>query len=494
MKRKLIDHSAKRSSPQCSPVPPLPNQAQECVTWLGSLRALQPLTLIVLLMALVVTGCGPLREESSGVDLTEVTKDIAYAYAGDRDLATAQSALNALEVANANQWLVLVAEQTIAEGPSGDADALTMLSTDLGLNSAIVVRYAQQRGFTSTAPASANAEHAQQATSAPAANTAPNVAQAVPPTVETPQVQPDGQPDSPTVEVSPADTPTSVAEQEAPTPTPMPTEPVAPARVQAVAPMNVRAGPGTEHPIIAAMQTGTAASIVAKNGAGDWWQVSLADGAVGWIYAPLVETLGDIGEVSVAAAIPTAPPVPPTATPAPAQPPTPETVAPVEVAPTDAPPADAPPADAPPASAGGYSVVTRLRPIGQDAQSCGGGENSIFATVLDASGNPINGVRVIEVFSGQVRETGQKGPGLAQWDIYRGGGGQLQIVDGAGNPLSPASAGMSADWPAFEMMRDAGYCDCKPHIDLASCQRDLETKQYLFAVGHYTYEVIFRQN
>ncbi|MBI1295235.1 SH3 domain-containing protein [bacterium] len=491
MIRKLIAHSTKLSSLLRSPDSPLPYQAQECVTWLGSLRALRPWTIVVLLVALVVAGCGPSREESRSADLADVTKDIAYTYAEDRNLPTAQAALDALDVANANQWLVLVAEQTIAEGPNGDADALTMLSTDLGLTSAIVARYAEQRGFTSAAPpAPENPQSVQQTPPTPSANVAQNLAQAVPATVVPDQNQTTEEPASSTAEVLPAETPTPVSEQEAPTP--VATDVAVQeqlAQVQAVSPMNVRAGPSTEHPIVGAMQAGTLAAILAKNSAGDWWQVNLLDGSVGWIFAPLVEAVGNVGEVSVAAAIPTAPPVPPTATPAPTQAPQPETVAPVE-----APPADQPPADQPPASAGGYSVVTRLRPVGQDAQSCGGGENSIFATVLDAAGNPINGVRVIEVFSGQVRETGQKGPGLAQWDIYRGGGGQLQIVDGAGSPLSPPSAGMSADWPAFEMMRDAGYCDCKPHTDLASCQRDLETKQYLFAVGHYTYEVIFRQN
>ena len=52
---------------------------------------------------------------------------------------------------------------------------------------------------------------------------------------------------------------------------------------------------------------------------------------------------------------------------------------------------------------------------------------------------------------------------------------------------------MSDDWPPFDLLRDAGYCTCKPHPDDASCESDLNNKQYLFAVGHYVYEVVFRR-
>jgi hypothetical protein len=132
----------------------------------------------------------------------------------------------------------------------------------------------------------------------------------------------------------------------------------------------------------------------------------------------------------------------------------------------------------------GWSVITRLRPVGQGDQTCTGGSHQIVVTVLDAAGRPLNGVRAKEVFTGGVKLTGDSGPGRAVWDIYRGGGGQVQLVDHEDEPLSPASAGMR--W-------EAGYCDCKPHPDAASCEEELNNKTYLFAVGHYTYEVVFYQ-
>ena len=52
---------------------------------------------------------------------------------------------------------------------------------------------------------------------------------------------------------------------------------------------------------------------------------------------------------------------------------------------------------------------------------------------------------------------------------------------------------MSDDWPPFDLMLAAGYCNCKPHPDPASCEADLNNKNYLFAVGHYAYEVVYRR-
>ena len=138
----------------------------------------------------------------------------------------------------------------------------------------------------------------------------------------------------------------------------------------------------------------------------------------------------------------------------------------------------------------------RLRPVGQDAQRCTGGDHNIFVKVVDAGGNPIDGVRVREIYTGQIHVTGDqgKGPGRVEYDIYRGGGGVVEIIDEAGNPLSPQTPGMSADWPAFDLILGGGYCNCKPHPDADSCRADLESKQYLFAVGHYVYEVTFQRS
>ncbi|NLE76964.1 MAG: hypothetical protein GX605_09460, partial [Chloroflexi bacterium] len=104
-----------------------------------------------------------------------------------------------------------------------------------------------------------------------------------------------------------------------------------------------------------------------------------------------------------------------------------------------------------------------------------------------------NGVLVREVWTNQIKATGEKGPGAVQYDTYKGGGGQVEIVDEAGNRIGELSRGMDAGWPPFDLMWDAGYCNCKPHPDADSCRADLESHSYLFACFHYVYEVVYQR-
>lgn len=113
---------------------------------------------------------------------------------------------------------------------------------------------------------------------------------------------------------------------ESPTPTPEPPTPTPEPKPIAVvnSPLiNVRQGPGTTYPLAGQLERGTELTIVAKNPAGDWWQVCCVNGQNVWIADFLVDTSGPLETVPVAADIPPAPtptPAPPTPTPAPAQP------------------------------------------------------------------------------------------------------------------------------------------------------------------------------
>ncbi len=80
-----------------------------------------------------------------------------------------------------------------------------------------------------------------------------------------------------------------------PTPTPV-TEPTA---FVAVTLLNLRAGPSTDHPILAQMAQGAALPITGKDPAWpDWWQVSYGDSDGGWVYAPMVEAGGPLEQVN----------------------------------------------------------------------------------------------------------------------------------------------------------------------------------------------------
>lgn len=68
--------------------------------------------------------------------------------------------------------------------------------------------------------------------------------------------------------------------------------------------LNVRAGPGLDHPIIAAVAPGQALAVIGRNAAGDWLQIRLADGeAIGWVAAAFVAVSGDAAGLPVSEAL-----------------------------------------------------------------------------------------------------------------------------------------------------------------------------------------------
>ncbi len=95
-------------------------------------------------------------------------------------------------------------------------------------------------------------------------------------------------------------------------------------RLQVTAPnLNIRAGPGTNYPIIGAMKTGDSALIVGRNGDSSWWIVR-KDQTQGWVInsQAFSQVVGDTSNVPLAvippSPVPTtvpATPVPPTGAP-----------------------------------------------------------------------------------------------------------------------------------------------------------------------------------
>jgi uncharacterized protein YraI len=239
--------------------------------------------------------------------------------------------------------------------------------------------------------------------------------------------------------------------------------------------VNLRGGPGKGYAVVARLRGGQEAPIIGRNASGDWWQVEAPGVKQAWVAGTVVQVLGAIDTVEIAKNIPALP----TAAPRPTAAPQPTAAVPPVVA-----------------KSGNPFVIqsVRLRSVGEDAQKCGGGgDHNIFLTVVDANGAPLDGVRVREVWTGGVRVSGEKGPGKAEFDLYGGGGGQVQVVDDANNAISDLTRGLSNTFPDFDLMKAAGYCNCKPHPDDASCAADIANQTYLFAWGHYAYEVVFRR-
>ncbi|HHB90046.1 MAG TPA: SH3 domain-containing protein [Anaerolineae bacterium] len=232
--------------------------------------------------------------------------------------------------------------------------------------------------------------------------------------------------------------------------------------------VNIRSGPGTNYPVIGSLAGGEQAEIVGQNPSGSWWQIRLPNEALGWVFAEIVTTLGDTLGIPVAANIPTPPP-----TPTPAPPPTPTT---------------------PPKPAVDF-VVKSVRLWGPqenggwfDGPSLHCGEKrQLRAIVLDASGQPLNGVTILGIYSGVEQVTGSKGPGIAEWILGDGDG--LRVVrDVDGREVQSETAdGMVTDPHRIpdDILIAAGYCH-----DAASCQalRDANACR-----GHYSWDVTFQR-
>ena len=119
--------------------------------------------------------------------------------------------------------------------------------------------------------------------------------------------------------VPPTNTPVPPTPVPAPAePTPVPTDTPAPKASLTITNQtaNVRSGPGTEYPVIGAVNQGMQFDVIGKNAAGDWFLFCCVNGEMGWMFNQLA-TVENTELVAVASDIPAAPP---TAAPAPVQP------------------------------------------------------------------------------------------------------------------------------------------------------------------------------
>ncbi len=438
------------------------------------------LSCLILLATVALVGCTPAQPDTSEAALTAQTERIALEFAASGDLEAARTALTQVEVANANQWLVLVTEEAVTRAPKEEStDALVALVGALGLRSSILERYLAGQNVVAEA-------------------VEPTATQSELPTA-TAVVEPTPVPtDLPVVNTEPVEATTTDVPTPAITTTPALSTS---AQVQAISPMNVRAGPSTGHPIIAAMQAGSTALILAKNSGGDWWQIELGNGASGWIYAPLVEVTGNIAAVAVAAAIPTLPPptdtpvpqstvAPPPATQPPQAPAEQPTQPPVEVPATDTP--------APPPSSGSEFrlVEQRLWDVVENGGFLAGGvsvncgEKQVLQVVVeDANGSRLNGVTIKGVYRNEIHVTGEKGEGVAELDVNKDGDDIMVIrdVDGREVTSDRAVGNTARTWDIpFSQLIQGRFCS-----DDASCQKFVGEHG---CFGHFSWTVRFRRS
>ena len=280
---------------------------------------------------------------------------------------------------------------------------------------------------------------------------------------------------SPTAESQPA--PTAVGVQE-------------PRLIVDIDAVNIRSGPDTAFNLIGSATGGETFPLLAKNAGGDWWQICCVNDQPGWIFGELAR-VENAESVAVAAEIPDPPPVP-----------TAVAAAPTAVSvPADA-PAPAPAAAPDPgASSAGYFdpnaayQVVHFKVLGLGENNGGirdsGAQHHIFLTVLDQSGNGVDGA-VVKNLVGEKGEvvTGNKGPGKAEitmfWEPFK-----LTVVsDPSGPTTSHVSNQMGLVFPHLPdlvgKLGDVNY-------EYGACPTlDIKCEWPIQAI-HFSYEITFQK-
>ncbi len=279
---------------------------------------------------------------------------------------------------------------------------------------------------------------------------------------------------------TPAATPTLV-----PSPTP---EPIPMVKVDETltTPINVRAGPGTNYPVIGQLQPGQEARLTGRNEDTSWWQISVGDApeTLGWVAGQLVTLSGDYGAISVAAA----PPPPPSPTPAP--------TAVAEANTGD----DGNNEDTPKTPeqleeqlrCGKDFCVTyqAMVPIWENGGCIG--NHSIYVTVLQGPppGQPMDGVVLGDTFGNVEVASGDKGPGRTEFTLWMN---TMSIkvkrhIDGTPYTSEESFPFTSHDEliPA-EVLAANGYCDGSVEKCRAAQQQNQVCR------GHYSYRVTFHK-
>ena len=135
-----------------------------------------------------------------------------------------------------------------------------------------------------------------------------------------------------------------------------------------------------------------------------------------------------------------------------------------------------------------------MKRVGEDAQHCDSGDHTIYITVVDANGNPLNGVVVHGVWTGADLITGEKGDGKTELPLWNSGEEFLITGDTSGRTYSSQTTrSLNVDWPTAQDLWDCGYCASKPFPNFEECQYARDNKTYLFAKGHYSYVVVFKR-
>jgi hypothetical protein len=126
---------------------------------------------------------------------------------------------------------------------------------------------------------------------------------------------------------------------------------------------------------------------------------------------------------------------------------------------------------------------------------CGYG-HQIYVWVIDAAGNPLDGVVIGDPYNNPRHISGEKGPGHAVYDLYMNGYRLMVVEDtGAGRPvtseLSPVMSSNDWDIP-IPWLIEAHYCASEEEC-LARRADPNRPDSNSLCWGHYSYEITFQR-
>ncbi|MBE7474013.1 MAG: hypothetical protein DPW09_04105 [Anaerolineae bacterium] len=297
-----------------------------------------------------------------------------------------------------------------------------------------------------------------------------------PPSTSTPTPAPTLPPE-PTATNTPVSTATSLP---SPTPIPAPQVTVPDSSTTAI---NVRSGPGTAYPVVGQFNPGQTAPVTGRNAEQSWWQVSLADNSLGWVFGELVQLSGSSEGIPVAEA----PPPPPTATPVPEA----EAEAKVEAEEGSQEPQTPEELEGQLRCGKDFCVTYQaMVPIWENGGCIG--NHSIYVTVLQGPppGTPLDGVVIGDTFNNIEVASGDKGPGTAEVTLWMNSM-SLKVkrhIDGTPYTSEESFSFTSHDEliPA-EVLAANGYCDGS----VEKCRWAQQNNQV--CRGHYSYRVTFHK-
>jgi hypothetical protein len=448
---------------------------------------------VVSFCVLLLVGCGPERSGVNSEQLETEAVRIAAEYAGDGDIGRALAQIEAFEgVANPRQWVLLLTERYILESrDANDIESLVKLIDALGMESATVSTYAAANGLLA-APVAAAEPIVVVITPIPVPETGNTTGETSNSTSSEESPTPDneaGNGNEATETATESNDEEPVTAVLLPTPTTavlLPTNTPESPRVRAESALNVRRGPGLLYDIVGGLQPGDQLDIVAKSDAADWWQVTMPGDLLGWVYDPLVQTVGDVNSIAVASNIP--PPPEPASVEA-----EPVAAAPAPVEPEAEAEAQAQEEAAPPSDKPYFTLV--MKRLWDKAENGGcSGQHLLRIHVLDANGNRLNGVALnnhYPPYETIVTGSQGKGDGIVEYDITDDGPGFSVVKDNDGREAtSDRAEGFTARSRniAEDLLGSAGYCNGP---GLSSCAIFYES---FGCNGHHSWDAEFRRN